>query len=139
MSSCLIKRFASNAFTLNICYSLLLWRPFLRRPLGTCPVCPFLNPALVGMNRSIREGTKVKRFERSNGLDTALYKTTFTFFLPVLAITLSCLQLLHTQLSTCMQSLLHLQTFHHDRSDSSNSICFNSFRVNNKRPYLKQV
>ena len=29
----------------------------------------------VGMNRSVREGKKsVKRFERSNGLDTALYK-----------------------------------------------------------------
>ena len=28
----------------------------------------------VGMNRSARGG-KVKRFERSNGLDTALYKT----------------------------------------------------------------
>ena len=28
----------------------------------------------VGMNRSAREGNKCKRFERSNGLDTALYK-----------------------------------------------------------------
>ena len=31
----------------------------------------------VGMNRSVREGKKctgVKRFERANGLDTALYK-----------------------------------------------------------------
>ena len=28
----------------------------------------------VGMNRSVREGTSVKRFERSNGLDNALYK-----------------------------------------------------------------
>ena len=27
----------------------------------------------VGMNRSVREGKKFKRFERSNGLDTALY------------------------------------------------------------------
>ena len=33
----------------------------------------------VGMNRSARGGS-VKRFERSNGLDTALYKTLpFTF------------------------------------------------------------
>ena len=28
----------------------------------------------VGMNRSVRDGKSVKRFERSNGLDTALYK-----------------------------------------------------------------
>ena len=35
----------------------------------------------VGMNRSVAGKAKsVKRFERSNGLDTALYKTTFTFF-----------------------------------------------------------
>ena len=31
----------------------------------------------VGMNRSAREGKRVKRFERSYGLDTALYKNTF--------------------------------------------------------------
>ena len=30
---------------------------------------------------SIREGKSVKRFERSNGLDTALYKN--DFFLPI--------------------------------------------------------
>ena len=41
----------------------------------------------VGMNRSAREES-VKRFERSNGLDTALYKIipfftfSFTFYLP---------------------------------------------------------
>ena len=35
----------------------------------------------VGMNRSAREGKKsVKPSERSNGPDTALYKTTFTLF-----------------------------------------------------------
>ena len=28
----------------------------------------------VGMNRSAREGKSVKRFERSDGLDTVLYK-----------------------------------------------------------------
>ena len=28
----------------------------------------------VGMNRSVWEGKSVKRFERSDGLDTALYK-----------------------------------------------------------------
>ena len=28
----------------------------------------------VGMTRSVMEGESVKRFERSNGLDTALYK-----------------------------------------------------------------
>ena len=28
----------------------------------------------VGMNRSVREGKKCEAFERSNGLDTALYK-----------------------------------------------------------------
>ena len=33
----------------------------------------------VGMNRSAREGKSVKRFERSNGLDTALYKN-YLFF-----------------------------------------------------------
>ena len=32
------------------------------------------------MNRSVRRAKSVKRFERSNGLDAALYKTTFTFF-----------------------------------------------------------
>ena len=36
------------------------------------------------MNRSARGGSKsVKRVERSNGLDTALYKTTITFDLIV--------------------------------------------------------
>ena len=36
----------------------------------------------VGMNRSVREGKKsVKRFERSNGLDTALYKNYLYLFL----------------------------------------------------------
>ena len=33
----------------------------------------------VGMNRSVREGKSVKRFERSNGLDTALYKKKLPF------------------------------------------------------------
>ena len=33
----------------------------------------------VGMNRSVREGKKCERFERSNGLDTALYKN-YLFF-----------------------------------------------------------
>ena len=31
------------------------------------------------MNRSAREGKSVKRFELSNGLDIALYKTTFYY------------------------------------------------------------
>ena len=35
----------------------------------------------VGMNRSASGEESVKRFERSNGLDTALYKT-IPFFLP---------------------------------------------------------
>ena len=33
----------------------------------------------VGMNRSVREGKK--RFERSNGLDTALYKNNLYLYL----------------------------------------------------------
>ena len=34
----------------------------------------------VGMNTGLSgRATSVKRFERSNGMDTALYKTTFTF------------------------------------------------------------
>ena len=37
----------------------------------------------VGMNRSAREAKSVKRFERSNGLDTAIYKLyLYLFFLP---------------------------------------------------------
>ena len=35
----------------------------------------------VGMNRSVREGKNVKRFERSNGLDTALYKNYLYLFI----------------------------------------------------------
>ena len=35
----------------------------------------------VGMNRSAREGKKCKRFERSNGLDTALYKNYFYLYI----------------------------------------------------------
>ena len=34
----------------------------------------------VGMNRSVREGKSGKRFERSNGLDTALYKNYLYLF-----------------------------------------------------------
>ena len=37
----------------------------------------------VGMNRSVREGKIVKRFERSNGLDTALYKNYLYLYLIV--------------------------------------------------------
>ena len=35
----------------------------------------------VGMNRSVREGKKCKRVERSNGLDTALYKNYFYLYI----------------------------------------------------------
>ena len=35
----------------------------------------------VGMNRSARGGNNVKRSERSNGLDTALYKNYLYLFL----------------------------------------------------------
>ena len=35
----------------------------------------------VGMNRSAREGKSVKRFERSNGPDIALYKNYLYLFL----------------------------------------------------------
>ena len=38
----------------------------------------------VGMNRSVREGKSVKPFERSNGLDTALYKNYLYLYLTVL-------------------------------------------------------
>ena len=34
------------------------------------------------MNRSVRKGKSVKRFERSNGLDTALYKNYLYLFTP---------------------------------------------------------
>ena len=34
----------------------------------------------VGMNRSVMESKSVKRFERYNGLDTALYKNYLYFF-----------------------------------------------------------
>ena len=36
----------------------------------------------VRMNRSVREGKSVKRFERSNGLDTALYKNYLYLIIP---------------------------------------------------------
>ena len=35
------------------------------------------------MNRSLREGKKCNRFERSNGLDTALYKN-YLFYLSII-------------------------------------------------------
>ena len=35
----------------------------------------------VGMNRSVREGKSVMRFERSKGLDTALYKNYLYLYL----------------------------------------------------------
>ena len=37
-------------------------------------------PGEAGMNRSARGGKCVKRFERPNGLDTALYTNTFVIF-----------------------------------------------------------
>ena len=62
----------------------------------------------VGMNRSVREGKSVKRFERSNGLDTALFKN-YLFFLPFLSPNHDCSALMKwsnsNQFASCSHSV----------------------------------